>query len=84
MDIEIDRIAARQEKLFENSSKVCPPLKNIFEYGFISRSTIINGFEYIFSCYDHFCLIGERTIKCVESVYDYDPPVCVKCNSFES
>ena len=67
MDIEIDRIAARQEKLFENSSKVCPPLNNIFENGFISRSKIINGFEYIFSCYDHFCLIGERTIKCVES-----------------
>jgi hypothetical protein len=84
MDIEISNEAKKQKNLFKKSSQICPPLSNNFDNGFISRSTIENGFEYHFSCYDNFCLIGGKKIKCVHKKYDFAKPVCVRCSKLES
>jgi hypothetical protein len=74
-----ETVEAIQESIVE-ASRACVPLNSIFENGIMNVTTLPNGFEYHFKCNIDYCLNGANVVKCIYSIYDLQPPQCLKCS----
>jgi len=74
-----ETVEAIQESIVE-ASRACVPLNSIFENGIMNVTTLPNGFEYHFKCNIDYCLNGANVVKCIDSIYDLQPPQCLKCS----
>jgi hypothetical protein len=73
-----ETVEAKQESIVE-ASRARVPLNSIFENDFMNITTLPNGFEHHFNCNIDYCLNGSNVVKCIDSIYDLQPPQCVEC-----
>ena len=84
MNLEFEETINEIKESIDSNRLACVPLSSIFANGNVTVKIIPNGYEYEFRCNTGFCLKGQNLIKCEDSKYNFDSPVCLKCSNLAS